>query len=381
MVFRVTSRVGGGGPLGAAAGLAASVGLLLSPYLLRSTMVGYSEGILIALVLFAIERHLDGRRGQAFALVFGAALLRPEAWAFFGLYGLWLFWKEPQHRKLVVGLFALIPVLWFLPEWWGSGDPLRAATRAQEAVGGPSKDANPVIALLERMDALLIAPVRVGIVLALAFAAVQALRSRRVPLLLWLALGGAAWVAVVAVMTRNGFSGNERYLAMPVATAAIVAGAGWGRLAGAAAALARRAPTGPRWLAPVAALAVFGVLAVYAAPRFEQLERDDYVLRFEGQLRDDLQTVIDRAGGRDKLLACGRPFAGAYNIAMMSWMLDVPGKSLEFRPALPGVLLRARSRPGVYPTPPVNDAWGRPIARAGEWSVYTACADPNGGVG
>jgi hypothetical protein len=32
---------------------------------------------LIAFVLFAIERHTDGHHGQAFALGFGAALLRP----------------------------------------------------------------------------------------------------------------------------------------------------------------------------------------------------------------------------------------------------------------------------------------------------------------
>jgi len=60
------------------------------------------------------------------------------------------------------------------------------------------------------MEALLITPVRIGLVLALGVGAIQWVRTRRVPLVLLLTLGGAFWVGVVAVMTRNGFSGNER---------------------------------------------------------------------------------------------------------------------------------------------------------------------------
>ena len=84
------------------AGIVAALGLLLSTYWLRNTMMGYSEGLLIALVLFAIERHVDDHHGQAFALGFGAALLRPEVWPFIGLYGLWLLVARaaaPQARR------------------------------------------------------------------------------------------------------------------------------------------------------------------------------------------------------------------------------------------------------------------------------------------
>ena len=68
---------------------------------------------------------------QAFAVGFLAALDRPEIWLFWGPYGLWLWWRDPGARKLVAGLFVLIPVLWFAPEYWGSGHFLRGATRAQ----------------------------------------------------------------------------------------------------------------------------------------------------------------------------------------------------------------------------------------------------------
>ena len=84
-----------------------------------------------AIVLIAVERHLDGHHRQAFAIGFFAALDRPEIWLFWGPYGLWLFWKDPGARRLVIGLFALIPVLWFLPEYWGSGHFLRGVSRAQ----------------------------------------------------------------------------------------------------------------------------------------------------------------------------------------------------------------------------------------------------------
>ena len=197
--------------------------------------------------------------------------------------------------------------------------------------------------------------------------------------MLLLTLGGAFWVAVVAVMTRNGFSGNERYLAMPVAIAAVVSGSRLGLARG-----RRRGPHKARCAAARARRARSSSSRdsrSSSAANTERLGRDNTVLRFEGKLRDDMQTAIDRAGGAEQLKRCGPAFAGAYNIAMASWMLDVPGKSIEYRPTLPGFMLRARSRPGVYPTPPVNGAWGRPVASAGEWTVYKACANPSGGIG
>ena len=56
---------------------------------------GTSEPMLVGLALWAVDRHLDGRRGTAFVLGVGAALIRPEAWPFIGLYGLWLWRREP----------------------------------------------------------------------------------------------------------------------------------------------------------------------------------------------------------------------------------------------------------------------------------------------
>ena len=52
-------------------------------------------------MLGAVDRHLEGRRRQAFALAVAAGLLRPEAWPFLGLYGLWLVWDDRARLRQV----------------------------------------------------------------------------------------------------------------------------------------------------------------------------------------------------------------------------------------------------------------------------------------
>ena len=47
------------------------------------------------------------------------------------LYGLWLWFREPELRLRVAAVGAgSFPLLWFGPELWGSGEPLRASSRA-----------------------------------------------------------------------------------------------------------------------------------------------------------------------------------------------------------------------------------------------------------
>ena len=373
MSFRLANHLVGG-RAGIVAGVVAAAALALSTYFFRNTMMGYSEGLLIALVLFAIERHVDGHRGHAFALGFGAALLRPEVWPFIALYGLWLMWKEPVHRKLVVGLGAATAFLWLAPEWWGSGEPLRAASRATEVANGSiALQENPALELFKKARQLLMPTDKAGILLALGFATWTAVRTRRVPLALWIAGGAAAWIGLVAVMTQGGFAGNERYLAMPVALGCVLAGAGWAWTGRAVAKLlADRTSISYRRAGPVAAALIVAIAVPFTIPRLSELDKDTTVLHFQGQLRDDLQLAVDRYGGRERALACGDIYAGAYNVAMVSWMLDVPGQAVKYQPSIPGVVFRGRSRQGVNPTPPVNEAW-RPVTRAGEFTVLEAC--------
>ncbi|MBA3420508.1 MAG: hypothetical protein H0U12_01195, partial [Thermoleophilaceae bacterium] len=281
--FRLARRLGG--PL---AGALAVVMLALSGGYLRGSALGYSEGLLVALVLLAVERHLLGRRGQALGLGFAAGLLRPETWPFLGLYALYVFVREPRLRSLAAGLMALLPVLWLGPELWGSGEPLRAASRAQDpTLFSPAFAERPALAVLAKADATVPWPAKVGAVMAAGLAALGTGRRRpragargawlgtavgdrmRARATLALVAGGAAWYLLVALMTELGYAGNSRYLAVPVAFACVVGGIGLGWLGRAvAAALDRRgASSRPGRPAVLAAAALIVIVCAALLPR------------------------------------------------------------------------------------------------------------------
>ncbi len=96
---------------------------------------GTSEPIVIATAVWSVDRLLARRHGQAFAVMVAGGLLRPEWWPFLGLYGLWLWFKVPGLRPLVVAGFVAQPLLWFVPPWIGSGQPFLAAAHAREYNG------------------------------------------------------------------------------------------------------------------------------------------------------------------------------------------------------------------------------------------------------
>ena len=118
---------------------------------MRDAALGNSEALLAALVLWAFERHLDGRRDHALYLGFAAALLRPEVWPFLGLYGFWLWFPEPELRLRIVALAALDAGALVRPELWGSGEPLRAGARANKPNPGSAAFAeHPALELVKR---------------------------------------------------------------------------------------------------------------------------------------------------------------------------------------------------------------------------------------
>src|SRR4051794_38970833 len=160
MAFRLGKRLAG--PV---AGLIAAGSLVLADEFIRNFFRGNSEGILVALCLWAVERHLDGRRRDAFLLGIGAALLRPEVWPFIALYGLYLLISDRKLSTfLLVGGGGLsLLILWFVPEYIGSGDFLRAANRARQ----PNPDsaafaAHPFVEVFNRSASVLSLPVYVG---------------------------------------------------------------------------------------------------------------------------------------------------------------------------------------------------------------------------
>lgn len=362
--FRVAKRLGG-----TVAGAAAAGALALAPWYLKNTALGNSEGLMAAAVLGAVERHLAGHRRQAFALGLAAALLRPEAWPFFGLYGLWLVWRERATLALVAVGFASLPVLWLGPELWGSGNLNRASERAQDPnPNSPAFAAHPALEVTHNAWEMLTHPVRLGIALVLLGLLLRrpaaAGRTRTVGALAVMALG---WLGVVAYMTAHGYSGNQRYLVMPVTLAVVVACAGLGWLAQEL----RRLPS-PAVLA-LAALVAVGISAPYWSTTPALFDSMGY----QGHLRSDLERSVDDAGGPARLRACGPAATGAFLVPVVAWKLGVHANAVLLEPQRPSVVFRVATIPGSNPVPPLGPLRGtrpRTLALNGHWRLLGACA-------
>jgi hypothetical protein len=384
LVFRVAKRLIGGGPYGLLAGVFAALALFSSFKYVRDAALGNSEALLAALALWAFERHLDGRRDHALYLAFAGALLRPEVWPFLALYGLWLWFKEPRLRLRMTVLAALVPALWFLPEWWGSGDPFRAGARANNPNPGSAAFAEqPALELISRFRKVVIAPVKAGIVIGTAYAVVMWLRHRKEGLTLAVAAGGLAWFALVAGMTQAGFAGNQRYLIVSTAAACVLGGLGAARVLQAVGWLGARALGTPRAGSLAAATALVVALAVSAPFIGEKADNTGRVwggLEHEAEVWHDLKGLIEEVGGRERLVACGGIFSGPFQIQMVAYELHRHGINVGWKETPPpGVALRTRTVPdGPLVVKPTDDRF-RQVAEHGKWRMLTV--PPAGGRG
>jgi len=333
MAYRLGARLAG--PW---AGAIAALALLLSDEFIFNFARGNSEGMLVALVLWAVERHLDGRYEHAFLLGFAAALLRPEVWPFWGLYGLWLLYRawSPRQFVLVAGTGALAIVLWFLPEYLGSGDWLRAASRARDPNPDSAAFASfPFAEVFVRSAAILAVPIYVGGVIAVAVAAFK--RDR-----LWLALAAMATILMIAValMTEAGFAGNLRYVALPAALVCVLAGAGW-------VLVVRRAKARFGTGAGVAtAVAIAALAAPFVVADVDKLHYDWQVIEYEANFYGpNLKAVIAKAGGEERIKACGGVFTGSFQVPSVAWRLHIHLNQAEIFPFGPGTALSMGGTP------------------------------------
>jgi hypothetical protein len=373
MVYRLTVRLASGSGR-RLAGVVAVASMLSVGLFLRLVALGHSEGLLIALVLWAIERHLDGEHAHAFVLGFAAALIRPEVWPFLGIYGLALFRKEAQHRRLVVVLLLLVPALWFLPELWGSGDAFRASARAKAPDPGTVILAlNPALATLRgALAEVMRLPVLLAAALAIALAT-----YRNDTRALDLALGAALWAALVVGMTLLGYPGVSRLMLPAAALASVLAGI-------AVAYLVEIAGGGARSLAVSVLLLALG--SVYAASRVGEVANAASVVRFEAEVNRDIATAVAAAGGREPVLDCGRPGTAPLFVPALAWHLRVPISTVAIDPQPPGVMFRVRELPTSPLRPELSSARPRyrPILTVGDLELAATCpriARENGGQG
>lgn len=331
------------------AGFIAGVALVISSQFVRTMSLGNSEGLMVAFTLWAIERHLDGKYRQAFVLVFLASLLRPEIWLFLGLYGLWLLLIDRGALWLVIGGGVLTLALWFLPEYWGSGNLMRAADRAQQPnPNSPAFAQHPFVQVLKDTWPLVITPVKAAAAFALVLAAIDWIRNRRQGAVLAVGLLGFSWIVLIALMTQAGFSGNPRYIILGTSLLAVCGGVGFGRVVQFAGALVTRiaGPTRPR-LALAAGIVAFAVLSLatvhWAAPRFKNFGKLDKALRYQAELRFDLRDALAKAGGATAFKACGKATAGKFSVPLAAWYLDEHTLDVGLVPEPRGVIVAART--------------------------------------
>jgi hypothetical protein len=336
---------------GAVAGGVAAAVMAVSPWWAYNTVLGNSEGMLAAAILWAIVAHLDGRHRPALALATAAALLRPEVWPFLAAYCAWLWRADPALRRAIAGVGIAVPALWFGPDLTGTGGAIRAsrAARGEASPGSAALEDVPGLAVLADAATLLTVPA----LLAATFAAFTGPRSARL-----LGAAAAGWVALVAVMAQAGYAGNPRYLVAAAAVGTVLAGVG--------AAAAARGPI-------VAAVVVVASAALVALPDLRDQAREVDV---RADRRAALPDLVARAGGRDALLRCTRVRTAPDMRPLVAWQLDISMLDLDRPPVRPAVVLRWRPH---YPGPvePVMDlvAEGyRLVARAPGWEAWVGCA-------
>ncbi len=343
------------GATDALAAIAAAVTLLLVGGFARGVAVGNSEGILVAALLLAWERHLAGRRGTALALAGAGALLRVEVWPFLLAYSLFLWRREHRLRRWLGVLAIVLPLAWFGPDLWGSGDLLRSSERARVPnPGAPALAEHPAFEVLSRFAAMVPLPLLLGA----AYAALRGCATL-------LAGAAAVWLLLVAAMSEVGYSGEERYLVPAAAAVAVLAGVG---LADAVAVVGRT-------MRPLRAAALAGALVLLAAPvafALPDARRAAADLRHAAALHRDLERAVVAAGGEKVVRSCGRLFAGRYRFPALAWRLDVHIADVSMEPRAPGVLFRSRltRTSAAIPDPPAGFV---PRAVAGEWTVFADC--------
>ncbi len=354
MAYRLGARLAG--PV---AGAVAAAGLILSREFIFNFARGNSEGILVAVCLWAIERHLDGRRADAFLLGIAAALIRPEVWPLVAAYGLWLLWRDRNrgNATLVVGGGIVVALLWLVPEYVGSGDFLRAASRAREPkLDSPANAAHPFLAVLDQAVPILSTPIYVGAVVALLVAI-----RRRDRVVLALGAGAAVMMVAVAAMTEGGFAGNMRYVALPAAFVCVLSGAGWVWLGRAVRSRGGALALG----ALVVAASVFAFPHVRADAR--QLRGDALMVADEARFYGSVPEAISAAGGAEGLKACGPIYTGAFQTQTVAWYLHLHETDVDIEPAPPGVaiapIFEPLSRDARFPV----------IARTERWVVGASC--------
>lgn len=382
LAFRLTRAISERRFPAALAGAIAALALLLLPQYVNYVALGESEGLLAAAALMMVNRHLDGSPRQALFWALVVALDRPEAWPLFVAYAIHVWRRDRGSRRRVGALSAMILPLWFVPELIGSGSLIRGVQTAQHPRPEAATFARcPFCTEITDHALHLVAwPLWLGAVGLLVFA-VTRLRRRGADewarAAVALIVVSAVWFLEEAILTQAGFSGNPRYLVGAAALVVVAAGVGWTL---AATWLVARVTELRRPLALplLAALPIVAAVVILVTPvsrrHLVRVSPTEASLRFQAELRDDLQRAVDRAGGVSALVACGPVQTNPSEVPLTAWTLNLGLADLVSARA--AVIIQSRNAEAAPLLPVVHKRRRlRLAARVGATAIFTRCAD------
>ena len=357
-----------------AAGVFAGLALLGIQDYMHYVLSVQSDPMLVTVCLAAIDCHLCGHHRWAFGLGVLAALGRPEAWPFVGLYAVWAWRAIPSMRWFIYAGLALIPLLWF-------GVPTitnhRPDIAGQLALESPRQlHGNKVIGTINRFTALTYLPVQLAALLAVIWAALR--RDRTV---LILGAGAVAWVVVEIAFALHGWPGVPRYLFEPAGVMIALSGVlvGWLLLD-----LPRIRAGWPRWIGvPVVAL-LCATLVPGALARARAEHKDVLHERKRTVQINKLAATLNALGGYKHVLACGRPVINVEYVSIMAWYTKLDTGFVGHRPdfelqqTYPIVLFTPL--PNGWAIKPYHTAPSMQAACANLTALYVPTADHPHGV-
>ena len=337
---------------GVVSGVLAVVLVALVDGMLRYVAEGYSEPVVVALLLGAVLAALERRPGVALAALTGAALIRPETWPLLVLFAAWLWREVPRMRAWLGVVVAAILVLWFGGQWLGSGDPLAGSKLARASSVPDSSFAGVALPFVVAW---------IGVAAALWWG----VRRRDAGVLLP-AGAAVAWTLAVLFLDGVGYPGIERFLVPAAALWSVVGAIGLVWLVEEARALGGRA---------VATGAVVGLVLVTAGlglARFEAVGDDAGLVADRVELQQDLRQGVTRIG-RDRLARSAPCVNVAFQTAL-AWQLDVRATQVcaPLAPPVEGCstwVLATRNWRVTGPAPPAGPIR---VGTVGEWRISRA---------